>query len=113
MPAIAIGGEEGALCYWRHHPKYVSAALQSWPPADEMDLTWNIMMRTMQGQGPKIQSVLVEPTRLSIDDVNKALGEDCSESSDKWFTVGQARWASKDYLDQFFLRPADPETFKP
>jgi ribose transport system substrate-binding protein len=113
MPAIAIGGEEGALCYWRHHPKYVSAALQSWPPADEMDLTWNIMMRTMQGQGPKIQSVLVEPARLNYDDVAKALGEDCSESSDKWFTVGQARWASKDYLDQFFLRPADPEKFKP
>src|SRR5450432_2834300 len=39
MPSVAIGGEEGALCYWRHHPKYVSAAIQGWPPADEMELT--------------------------------------------------------------------------
>ncbi len=38
MPPVAIGGEEGALCYWRHHPKYVSAAIQGWPPADEMEL---------------------------------------------------------------------------
>ena len=60
MPPVAIGGELGALCYWRHHPKYVTAAIQGWPPADEMELTWNIMMRTLEGQGPKIQSVLVE-----------------------------------------------------
>ena len=26
MPPVAIGGEEGALCYWRHHPDYVTAA---------------------------------------------------------------------------------------
>ena len=53
MPPVAIGGEEGALCYWRHHPDYVTAALQSWPPADEMEISWNIMMRTMQGQAAK------------------------------------------------------------
>ena len=51
MPPVAIGGEEGALCYWRHHPKYVSAAIQGWPPADEMELTWNIMMRTLRRAG--------------------------------------------------------------
>ncbi len=113
MVPVAIGGELGALCYWRHHPDYVTTALQSWPPADEMELTWNIMMRTMQGQGPKIQSILVNSAKLSYDDVAAALGEDCSETSDKWFAVGKDRWASNDFLDQFFLHPADPEKFKP
>ena len=112
MPPVAIGGEEGALCYWRHNPKYVSAAIQGWPPADEMELMWNVMMRTMQGQGPKIQSILVEPTKLSYDDVTKALPENCNESSDKWFSVGLEKWGGKD-LDAFFLRPADPTAFKP
>jgi ribose transport system substrate-binding protein len=113
MPPVAIGGEEGALCYWRHHPDYVTAALQSWPPADEMELTWNIMMRTMQGQGPKVQSLLVPSAKLTHDDLVKAIPENCSESSDKWFNVSQVRWGGKEYLDQFFLRPADPEKFKP
>ena len=113
MIPVAIGGEAGALCYWRHHPKYVSTALQSWPPADEMDLTWNIMMRTMQGQGPKVQSILVEPSALSYDELVKTVPEDCSELSDKWYTVGEAHWGSKEYLDNFFARPADPEKFKP
>ncbi len=113
MVPVAIGGELGALCYWRHHPEYVTAALQSWPPADEMELTWNIMMRTMQGQGPKMQSILIAPSKLSFDDVSKAMGEDCSEASDKWLQVGADRWGSMDHLDQFFLRPADPEAYKP
>jgi ribose transport system substrate-binding protein len=113
MPPVAIGGEEGALCYWRHHPKYVSGAIQGWPPSDEMELTWNIMMRTMEGQGPKIQSILVDSANLKYEDVAAKLGEDCSETSDKWFTVGADRWGSKAYLDNFFLRPADPEKYKP
>src|SRR3984885_7934304 len=99
MPPVAIGGEEGALCYWRHHPKYITAAIQGWPPADEMELTWNIMMRTMEGQGPKIESVLVDSTKLDYDDVAKALPEDCSEDSDKWFTVGADKWGSTKNLD--------------
>jgi ribose transport system substrate-binding protein len=111
MPPVAIGGETGALCYWRHHPNYVSAAIQGWPPADEMELSWNIMMRTLEGQGPKMQSVLVDSTKLSYDDVAAALPDDCSEDSDKWFTVGIDKWGGKN-LDQFFLHPADPAAYK-
>jgi ribose transport system substrate-binding protein len=112
MPPVSIGGESGALCYWRHHPKYVSAAIQGWPPADEMELVWNIMMRTLEGQGPKIQSVLVDSAKLSYDDVAAALPEDCSEDSDKWFTVGPEKWGEGKNLDNFFLRPADPASYK-
>jgi ribose transport system substrate-binding protein len=111
MPPVAIGGEEGALCYWRKHPKFVSAAVQGWPPGDEMELMWNVMMRTMQGQGPKMQSILVSPTILTYDDVAEALPENCNENSDKWFNVGLEKWGGKD-LDSFFLRPADPAAYK-
>ena len=94
MPPVTIGGELGALCYWRQHPKYVSAAIQGWPPADEMELTWNIMMRTLQGQGPKIQSVLVDSTKLAYDDVRPSAAENCNENSDKWLTVGADKWGA-------------------
>lgn len=113
MPPVAIGGEIGALCYWRKNPNYIAAAIQVWPPGDDMELTWNIMMRTLQGQGPKMQSVLVDPIRLTYDDVKKLVPENCSEDSDKWLNVGIEKWGGKAYLDQFFLRPADPEKFKP
>jgi len=113
MPIVTIGGEEGALCYWRHHPKYISAAIQGWPPADEMALTWNIMMRTMEGQGPKVQSVLVDGVKESYDDIAAKIPDSCSENSDKWFDVGDQKWGYDKSLDNFFLRPADPEAYKP
>jgi len=114
MPPVAIGGELGALCYWRKNPNYISAAIQVWPPGDDFELTWNIMMRTLQGQGPKLQSVLVEAIKMNYEDVKKALPENCSEESDKWLNVGPEKWgSSRAYLDQFFLRPADPEKYKP
>jgi ribose transport system substrate-binding protein len=113
MPPVAVGGELGALCYWRHHKDFVSAALQSWPPANEMGLTWNIMMRTMEGQGPKVQSILVDPKKLTYDELAKVLPASCSESSADWFNFDQSQWGGKEYLDHFFEHPADPEKYKP
>ena len=49
-----------------NNPEYISAAIQTWPPGDDIELGWNIMMRTMQGQGPKIQSILVPPQKITI-----------------------------------------------
>lgn len=113
MIPITIGGELGANCYWRKNPDYISSAFHVWPPGDDMELIWNIMMRTLQGQGPKIQSVLVPPIKFTIDDVKKELNEDCDPNSADWYHVGPKAWGAEDYLDQFFLRPADPTQYKP
>jgi ribose transport system substrate-binding protein len=111
MIPITIGENIGALCYWKNNPKFVSASFVGWPPGDDFELSWNIMMRTLQGQGPKIQSILVPPKKLTHADVVKALPT-CSENSDKFHNIGIAQWGGKDNLDQFFLKPADPEKFK-
>lgn len=110
---VAVGGELGALCTWRKNPELTSAAVQTWPPADDVGLIWDIMMRTLQGQGPKVQSVLVDPVVITHEDVMKLLPEDCDENAQNWFNVGKDKWGSKDYLDQFFARPADPTAYKP
>ena len=52
MIPFTIGGELGALCYWRKNPDFVSSTIQAWPPGDDFELGWNVMMRTLQGQGP-------------------------------------------------------------
>jgi len=113
MVPVTIGGETGALCYWRKHPDYLNEAYQLWPPGDDIELTWNIMMRTLQGQGPKVQSVLVDSVKFTFDDVKERLDENCDENSDRWENVGIENWGGTDYLDAFFLRPADPEKYKP
>lgn len=114
MIPIAIGGELGALCYWRQNPKYISASYQVWPPADEFALIWNIMMRTLEGQGPKVQSIMVDPIQLTYADIEKALPADCSMDNDGWLSVGESKWGGDPaFLDHFFTHPADPEAYKP
>ncbi|MGA0565213.1 ABC transporter substrate-binding protein [Ancylobacter sp. VNQ12] len=110
---VTVGGELGALCTWRKNPKLISAAVQTWPPADDVGLIWDIMMRTLEGQGPKVQSILVDPVVITHEDVVKLLPENCDENAQNWFNVGKDRWGSKEYLDQFFVRPADPTAYKP
>lgn len=111
---VAIGGELGALCYWRKNPNYINASYQLWPAADDIELMWHIMMRTLQGQGPKIQSVLVDPVKLTYDDLAKIMDENCNLDSAEWLKVGAKRWGyDPSYLDDFFLHPADPRAYKP
>ncbi|SEM36364.1 monosaccharide ABC transporter substrate-binding protein, CUT2 family [Roseovarius azorensis] len=113
MVPITIGSEEGALCYWRNNPNYVSAAIHAWPPGDDFEMIWNIMMRTLQGQGPKIQSILTRPVMMSKEEMLAAIPQDCSEQSSGWYHPGIEAWAGKEFLDNFFLRPADPEAYDP
>lgn len=113
LPPLSIGGELGALCYWRNNPDYISAAIQTWPPGDDIELGFNIMLRTMMGQGPKIQSILVPPVTIKYEDVKALLDENCDRNSTGWYMPGIEVWGGKAYLDNFFLRPADPETYKP
>ncbi len=108
---VSIGGELGALCTWRKNPDITQSAVQTWPPRDEIQLIWNLMMRTLQGQGPKVQSVMMEPVRLNYDQMAEYVPEDCDENSQNWLQVGADLWGGN--LDQFFVNPADPRAFKP
>jgi len=113
MIPFTIGSELGALCYWRNNPDFVSGALHAWPPGDDFEMIWNIMMRTLQGQGPKVQSILTTPIMMDRDQMMAAIPADCSEQSDQWYHPGIEAWAGKEFLDNFFLRPADPEAYDP
>jgi ribose transport system substrate-binding protein len=113
MIPVTIGGELGAICYWRKHIDYISSAYHVWPPGDDFELIWDIMMRTLQGQGPKLQTVFADVVPFGKTDVTAMMGEDCDENDKLWAHVGPQVWGSKEYLDNFFLRPADPEAYKP
>ena len=113
MMPVTIGGELGAICYWRKNIDYISSAYHVWPPGDDFELIWDIMMRTLQGQGPKMQTVFADVVPFNKDDVKKMMGTDCDENNKLWAHVGPSVWGGKEYLDNYFLRPADPTKYKP
>ncbi len=113
MVPVSIGGELGAICYWRKNINYLKGAYHVWPPGDDFELIWDIMMRTLQGQGPKLQTIFADAVPFDKEDVKSYMGTDCDENNKLWAHVGPEVWGSQKYLDQFFLRPANPEKYKP
>jgi ribose transport system substrate-binding protein len=116
-PFLTIGGDIAALCFWRHNPEvngkdFLQKALVTWPPGDEAALAFNVAMRTLQGQGPKTQTIFVSPVWLSFHDLSYDVPETCHEDDDGWFSVGPESWGGVLELNSFFVKPADPSAFK-
>jgi len=113
IPIQTYGDDLASLCYWRHNLDTAYHALIGWPPAAETALAWNVAMRTLQGQGPKIQSVVVDAISINSYDVRTKIPESCSLDGDGWFPAGGESWGDRRFLNYFFLRPDDPTHYKP
>lgn len=110
---VTLGGEVGAACYWKKHPDFATTGWHVWPPGDEMQLAFEVMMRTLESQGPKIQSIVRDIVPFSRDQLAGQVPNGCDENSDAWLQPGPEKWFPTDLMDQFFTHPHDPLTWKP
>jgi ribose transport system substrate-binding protein len=113
MMPIVLGGEASAACYWRNNPDFISQSFHFWPPRADARLVWDVMMRTLEGQGPKIQSILRPTLPYTIADVKEVLKEDCDPNSTDWIEPKNDAWWPNETAAKFFERPADPLTWTP
>lgn len=111
MP-ISLAGSAGAACYLKNNPGWISHAFQIWPPGDEMELGFNSVIRTLQNQGPKVQSILRGVYRVEADDYTATLADDCSVDSTDYIQPGIDIWFPNDKAAGYFLRPSDPLAWK-
>jgi ribose transport system substrate-binding protein len=116
MMPIMLGGEASAACYWLKNPKFISKSFHFWPPRGDARLVWDVMIRTLEGQGPKIQSILRPVVPYTIDDVKVQLKPDCDRNSQDWLDAirdGKDTWWPPEVANEYFLRPHDPLTWHP
>jgi len=109
---MTAGGEMGPLVYWRDHPDWISKVYQSWPPGSEMQEGWEAMIRTLQGQGPKIATIMVGPSPITHADLATLLPADAKLTSNSWIDPAPGQWFSSAMMDKFFNNPSDPLTWK-
>jgi ribose transport system substrate-binding protein len=102
MVPMSLGGEIGAFCYWRNNPDFIDRAVYAWPPGDDAEFAMNVLLRTMKGQGLKIESILVPPYEEDVETIQSFVPEDCDRNSSEFRTVGIENWASDEYLNNFF-----------
>lgn len=110
---VTLGGEVGAACYWKKHPNFTKNGWHVWPPGDEMQLAFEVMMRTLEGQGPKIQSIVRDIEPFDYEYVDNQLSNDCNVNSDAWLQPGSDVWFPPELMDKFFTDPQDPLSWKP
>jgi ribose transport system substrate-binding protein len=110
---MSLAGEAGTLCYWKEHPDWAKEGFYMWPPGDEFELVFNVLIRTLEGQGPKVQSVARTALPFTLADLSGKLPEKCSTDSTDWIEPDANKWFPSQMADQFFLHPHDPMTWKP
>jgi ribose transport system substrate-binding protein len=113
MMPIVLGGEASAACYWLNNPKFISKSFHFWPPRSDARLVWDVTMRTLEGQGPKIQSVLRPALPYTIEDVKASLKPDCDRNSQDWLEAANDGWWPVKVANDYFLRPEDPLAWRP
>jgi ribose transport system substrate-binding protein len=109
---ITAGGELGPLAYWRDNPTWIKEMYQSWPPGDEMQYGFEAMMRTLEGQGPKIASILIGPGPTTYQQVVKMLPKGTNYTNNQWLEPPAHEWFPPTTMDMFFNKPHDPLTWK-
>lgn len=102
------GGEMGPLAYWRDHPDWIDLTYQGWPPGNEMEEGWEAMLRTLEGQGPKIASLLIGPGPITYKDLAGLLPKGTTYASNEWVEPPYADWFPPATMDAYFERPAHP-----
>jgi ribose transport system substrate-binding protein len=108
MVPVTTGGEAGAACYWRKHRDWISKSFNLWPPGDDFEGTFDAMIRTLQGQSPKVQSIARQITTVNYDQVAAQLPADCDVNATSWIQPGIAAWWPDALLDAFFEHPRNP-----
>lgn len=103
-----VSGEVGTACYWSKHPKWIARANYVWPPSAEIAGSFSAMIRTLEGQGPKIQSMIRPPLTVSLSQIRKQLPAKCSTNSTAWLQPDPNSWFPVKYMNGFFKHGANP-----
>lgn len=112
VPPITVGGETGPECFWKSHAKWVSQGYNVWPPGDDFEVVWQMMIRTLEGQGPRIQT-FVHPTKpFTYQDASAAAGGGCASTGNVFSQPPMSSYFPSSLMDKFFVHPANPLTYK-
>jgi ribose transport system substrate-binding protein len=108
---VTIAEDVAGAVYWKQHPSFVKQGVCAFPPRDEARIAFETAMRTLEGQGPKIESILRQPTLYTYADLSRLLPAGATESSQAWIDcVPQSYYSTT--MPQFFTHPSNPLDYK-
>jgi ribose transport system substrate-binding protein len=110
---MSLQGEIGAACYWRKHPEWADSGYYIWTPGGEIYFGWNVVLRILEGQGPKIQSIVRPVMKYTLAEVQAQIPENCKFDNPNWLEPKSEEWFPPSMGDAMMVRPSDPFKWKP
>ena len=99
---ITLAGEVGTACYWSTHPNWATGVAYVWPPVAEIGVSFDVLMRTLQGQDPINQSIVWTPVSGTLAQIKTQLPASCSTSSTDWIGPSPSQYVPDSKLNGFF-----------
>jgi ribose transport system substrate-binding protein len=95
-----IGNQKGSLGYWRQNEKTYSGVGTGLPPVELGDAVADVALRTLEGQGPKLNTITQHITVITSRNLDK-----WTEPSWNLRTVGTALGPPGPFMSDAFLNP--------
>jgi ribose transport system substrate-binding protein len=112
MVPVTNGGATNAGVYWKEHPDTWNKAFVYYPTIADTDIGWNVMMRTLEGQGPKLTTMMRPPATIAFDELDETVPPDATSASGEEMDPPKGEWWTPEQTDAFFQNPSDPLAFK-
>lgn len=109
---VTNGGATNAGVYWEEHPETWNKAFIYYPTIADTNIGWDVMMRTLEGQGPKVVTMTRPPATVEYNDLAKILPPDATSASGEEMDPPEGDWWTPEQTDAFFKNPSDPLAFK-
>jgi ribose transport system substrate-binding protein len=113
-PAVPVtnGGATNAGVFWQENPETWEKGFVYYPTIADTDIAWEAMMRTLEGQGPKVTSMTRPPVAFGFEDLKEMIPPGATLSSGEEMDPPKGTWWTTEQVDAFFEKPADPLAFK-
>ena len=109
---VTNGGATNAAVYWKEHPETWNKGFIYYPTIGDTNVAWEVLMRTLEGQGPKVTSMTRPPATYEYNDIAEILPPGASSASAEEMDPPEGSWWTGEQVDGFFEKPANPLEFE-
>lgn len=106
VPPVTMSTDVAGMTYWRDNPDFATTGFSVFPPFADSDIAFETLLRTLDGQGPLVSSIVRQPDTFDHSDLDQLLPSGATMSSTDSVDVVENTFLTDD-LDKFFARPAD------
>ena len=109
IPNMPMGGSSGGdMAWWADNTSTFSSVGAMYSGKQMAWASWQILMRTLDGNGPLVRDFNPAPIKITNDNVAKFAGPGPDVTWVGDINGSKTDWVSAEHLDEYFTKPGSP-----